>query len=144
MESLTLQAVAALMPLEIKCQIISHLKALIHTLNMQVKKGVHQNSYLKSTHLLHTEAKECKNLHGAVFLSIEFIKSYSINYLIFQAFFAICISRNVWKYLPLKQPKFLFLLNIELIATNLKALECIRPCNHHMRPLLMQKLCRYF
>ena len=109
---------------------------------MQVKKGRHQNSYLKSTHLLHTEAKECKNLHGAVFLSIEFIKSYSINYLIFQAFLP--YKQKCLEIVTPRATKVPFLLNIELIATNLKALECIRPCNHHMRPLLMQKLCRYF
>ena len=68
MEGLNLHVVAIAMPLEIKHNITLLLKSLSSNINEQGhgRTFMHQNSYLKSTHLIHTEANEHKNLHRAV------------------------------------------------------------------------------
>ena len=71
MESLNLQVVAISMPFEIKHNTTPLLKALTSSIEHPNEQGrgstfMHQNSCLKSTHLIHTEANEHKNLHGTV------------------------------------------------------------------------------
>ena len=62
MESLKLQVVAVLMPLEIKCHTIPHLKALTYSIKHTIGKGrgstfKQRYTVLKSTILLHKRAK---------------------------------------------------------------------------------------
>ena len=78
MESLNLQVVAVLMPLEIKLHMIHYLKALTHSIEYASGQGfgstfmyVPKLLSAKVLIFLQTKAKERKHLHGAVPTAID-------------------------------------------------------------------------